>query len=193
MKLLLVDHEDSFVYNLAQVLGSLGADVAVERYTAPPARVSELDPDAVVFSPGPGAPSDPRLSRLARHLLSGSGPGLPTLGVCFGHELIGEVFGARVVRAPAPVHGEVTPIVHRGTDIFQHLPRRFPGARYHSLVLSRQSVPPELEVLASAPDGTVMAIRHRSRPIWGVQFHPDSFLTPAGPRLLQNFLEMVDR
>jgi anthranilate synthase component 2 len=191
VKLLLIDHEDSFVYNLAQAFGELGADVRVARYTIPPQSLRSFDPDAVVFSPGPGAPADVRLSRLARSYLSETAESIPILGVCFGHELIGEVFGGRVVRAHMPVHGEVAAIMHDGTGLFHGLPRGFEGARYHSLVLSRTHIPDELAVAATTPEGTVMAVRHVRRPIWGVQFHPESYLTRCGPRLLENFLRMV--
>lgn len=193
MKVLLIDHEDSFVYNLAQTLGSLNADVRVLRYTVPFEEAQRFDPDAVVLSPGPGHPSDTRLTGLARRYLAPEGPEVSVLGVCLGHQLIGEYFGGRVVRAGVPVHGETAPVRHDGQGVFRRVPSPFPAARYHSLVIDPKSCPPELLIAARAPRGVVMSVRHRDRPIVGVQFHPESYLTPQGPHIVANFLREARR
>lgn len=188
MRVVLIDHEDSFVYNLAQALSTLDADVRVVRYTVPYATAQRFDPDAVVLSPGPGHPTDARLTGLARRYLATNGPGLPILGVCLGHQLIGEYFGGRVVRAGAPVHGEVAAVMHDGRGLFRRVPSPFRAARYHSLVIEPRSCPPDLEVVARTPEGVVMSVRHTQLPIFGVQFHPESYMTPEGPHILANFL-----
>jgi len=188
MKVLLVDHEDSFVHNIEQALRALGAEVDVQRSTLPPAAAIRFDPDAVVLSPGPGRPGDRRRTRLSRAVLARWEQERPFLGVCLGHQLLAERYGARVVRAAAPVHGERTRIVHDGRGIFRGLPSPTYVARYHSLVVDPRSVPSALEVSAWGAGGVVMGLRHRSRPIASVQFHPESYLTATGPRLFANFL-----
>ena len=193
MKVLLVDHEDSFVHNIEQALAADGASVTCLRGTAPLRESLRLDPDAIVLSPGPGHPRDRRLTGLARELLGRWDRERPFLGVCLGHQLIGEYYGARVVRARAPVHGETSRIHHDGRGIFAHVPDPTDVARYHSLLVAPDSVPSVLEIAAQSEDGEVMALRHRHRPVESVQFHPESYLTPAGPRLLRNFLRGVRR
>jgi anthranilate synthase/aminodeoxychorismate synthase-like glutamine amidotransferase len=188
VKLLLIDHEDSFVYNLAQAFGTLGADVTVLRYTEPRRSALDVHPDFVVLSPGPGSPADPAVTGLARSFLADP-KGPPILGVCLGHQLIGSFFGGRVIHAATPVHGEVAQVTHDGVGLFQGLPSPFAAARYHSLVVDPARLPAVLEVTARTSDGAIMAIQHRDRPIYGVQFHPESFLTRPGPRLLENFLD----
>lgn len=193
MKVLLVDHEDSFVHNIEQALASDGARVDCLRATVPLAEAVRTDPDAIVLSPGPGHPSDRRVTGLARSLLSRWDRERPFLGVCLGHQLIAEHYGGRVVRAPAPVHGERSALVHDGQGIFRDLPSPMFAARYHSLVVRRASLPATLEVSASGLDGLVMALRHRERPVESVQFHPESYLTAEGPHLLKNFLSGARR
>lgn len=193
MKVLLVDHEDSFVHNIEQALAALGARVTCLRATVPVREAVRVDPDGVVLSPGPGHPSDRRITGLARHLLARWDTDLPFLGVCLGHQLIGEHYGGEVVRAPAPVHGELSELVHDRRGIFRGLPSPLSAARYHSLVVRPSSVPSDLEVSARGLDGLVMGLRHRRRPVESVQFHPESYLTRLGPRMLKNFLEGVRR
>jgi anthranilate synthase/aminodeoxychorismate synthase-like glutamine amidotransferase len=193
MRVLLLDHEDSFVYNIAQALRAAGAEVVTLRATRPASELRRVDPDAIVLSPGPGHPSDRRITGRARELLTAWDQERPFLGVCLGHQLIGEHYGARVTRGATPVHGETATLTHDGRGIFRHLPSPMLGARYHSLVVAAAGVPPELEISARDPAGVVMALRHRSRPVESVQFHPESYLTPEGPRLLSNFLREARR
>ena len=193
MKVLLIDHEDSFVYNLYQNLRTLGAEVDCVRYTEPVRESIARDPDAVVLSPGPGHPKDRRVTGHARQLLALWRREKPFLGVCLGHQLIGEYYGGLVGRAEAPVHGETVEIEHIDVPLFHRVPRRFRGARYHSLVVRRRQLPQQLVVTASAKGGTIMALDHRTDPVHGVQFHPESYLTPEGNRILANFLREVRR
>ncbi len=193
MKVLLVDHEDSFVHNVEQALAARGAEVLVLRSTVPAPSAVRFDPDAVVLSPGPGHPRDRRLTRLSRELLARWEGERPFLGVCLGHQLLAEHFGARVVRARAPVHGERTRIVHDGRGLFAGVRSPTQAARYHSLVVDPSTVPSGLEISAWGAGGVVMALRHRSLPVESVQFHPESYLTDAGPRLFANFLRGARR
>jgi anthranilate synthase/aminodeoxychorismate synthase-like glutamine amidotransferase len=193
MKVLLVDHEDSFVYNIEQALRVGGALVECRRSSTPLREIVRTDPDAVVLSPGPGHPRDRRITSLGRSLLARWDRERPFLGVCLGHQLIAEYYGGRVVHAPMPVHGEVTELRHDGRGIFRDVPSPMRGARYHSLAVRRSSVPSSLEVSARDPDGLVMGLRHRDRPVESVQFHPESYLTPEGPHLLRNFLRGARR
>ncbi|HYA54767.1 MAG TPA: aminodeoxychorismate/anthranilate synthase component II [Thermoplasmata archaeon] len=193
MKVLLVDHEDSFVHNIEQALAAEGVDVRCLRSTVPLAEALRVDPDAVVLSPGPGHPSDRRLTGLSRRLLARWDSERPFLGVCLGHQLISEYYGARVVRARAPVHGDVTRIAHDRRGLFEGIPTPTWVARYHSLVVDPASVPYDLEVSARGSGGLVMAVRHRRHPINSVQFHPESYLTSEGPELLRNFLQGARR
>ncbi|HUP70473.1 MAG TPA: aminodeoxychorismate/anthranilate synthase component II [Acidimicrobiales bacterium] len=185
-RVLVVDNYDSFVYNLVQYLGELGAEPVVFRNDA--ISVEEamaLQPDAVLISPGPGRPADAGVSNA---LIEKMGPVVPVLGVCLGHQCIGEVFGGSVVRAPQVMHGKTSVVRHRGTGVFAGLPQPFEATRYHSLMVERDGLPDMLEVTAEAEDGVIMGLRHRELQIEGVQFHPESILTPAGKSLLQNFL-----
>ncbi|MBW3601215.1 MAG: aminodeoxychorismate/anthranilate synthase component II [Actinobacteria bacterium] len=193
-RVFLVDNYDSFAYNLAQALGELGARVDVARNDA--FTIAELradPPDAIVVSPGPGAPRDAGLSNEVVRAFAGR---RPVLGVCLGHQCIGEVYGATVVRAPELVHGKTSAINHDGAGVFAGLARPFDATRYHSLVVDAATVPAALEVTAwtagPRPGGRlIMGLRHRELPLEGVQFHPESILTSVGARLLDNFLSLV--
>ncbi|HTW39282.1 MAG TPA: aminodeoxychorismate/anthranilate synthase component II [Thermoplasmata archaeon] len=193
MKILLVDHEDSFVHNVEQALTSRGAEVLCVRATAPLRQAVRFDPDAVVLSPGPGHPRDRRMTGLARSLLRRWDEERPFLGVCLGHQLVAEYYGAPVVRAESPVHGETSPVRHDGRGIFSRVPSPTIVARYHSLVVAPNAVPAPLEISATSDDGVVMAVRHRTRPVESVQFHPESYLSVDGPRIFSNFLAAVRR
>ena len=186
-RVLVVDNYDSFVYNLVQYLGELGAEPTVVRNDAvPAARVLALAPDAVVISPGPGRPADAGISS---ELIAAAGAaGIPVLGVCLGHQCIGEVFGGRVVHAPTIMHGKTSPVRHRSVGVFAGLDNPFQATRYHSLVVDPGSLPAELEVTAETDEGVIMGLRHRRLPVEGVQFHPESILTEPGRDLLRNFL-----
>src|ERR687897_813422 len=183
--LLMIDNYDSFTYNLVHLFEELGADVVVHRNDALTVEEAEaLRPDRLVVSPGPGQPADAGISvELIRRL----GPRMPTLGVCLGHQAIVEAFGGEVGQARALLHGKASPVEHDGKGVFSGLPEPMEAGRYHSL--AAVSVPDELEITARTPDGEVMGVRHRTLPIEGVQFHPESVLTPLGPRLGRNFLE----
>ena len=183
--LLLIDNYDSFTYNLAHLFGELGAEVVVRRNDAIDAGEAErLAPSHLVVSPGPGRPADAGVSvELVRRL----GPKVPTLGVCLGHQVIVEAFGGEVGQAKRLVHGKPSEIEHDGRGLFEGLPERFEAGRYHSLAAT--TIPGELEVSATCSEGEVMAVRHRELPVDGVQFHPESVLTPVGPELARNFLE----
>lgn len=183
---MLIDNYDSFTRNLADGLAQLGADVAIVRNDeVRAADVLAARPRGVVLSPGPRAPRD---AGICLPWLRIAPPRMPVLGVCLGHQAIGEAFGGRVVRAGEPVHGRALPVVHRGGGLLAGLPSPFLAARYHSLVVDGGSLPATLEATAWSRDGEIMALRHRTRPIEGVQFHPESFLTPVGPAILAAFL-----
>jgi anthranilate synthase/aminodeoxychorismate synthase-like glutamine amidotransferase len=183
--ILLVDNYDSFTYNLAHLFGALGAEVTVRRNDEIDADEAErLAPSHLVVSPGPGRPSDAGVSKAVIERL---GPSTPTLGVCLGHQAIVEVFGGEVGYARELLHGKASPVRHDGKGLFRGLPEPFDAGRYHSLAAT--CLPDDLEPTAYADDGEVMAVRHRSLPIVGVQFHPESVLTPDGPALARNFLE----
>jgi anthranilate synthase/aminodeoxychorismate synthase-like glutamine amidotransferase len=182
-----IDNYDSFVYNLVQYLGELGAEPIVYRHDELDlAGLRRLEPDALLVSPGPGRPEAAGLSNDA--ILDCATRGIPVLGVCLGHQCIGHVYGGDVVRAPQVMHGKTSVISHDGAGVFAGLPDPFRATRYHSLVVDRGSVPAELIVSAESEDGTVMGLRHRSLPVEGVQFHPESILTESGHALLRNFL-----
>jgi anthranilate synthase/aminodeoxychorismate synthase-like glutamine amidotransferase len=184
--ILVVDHQDSFVYNLVQVVAAMEQTVqVVASESASAAELAALEPDAVILSPGPGRPEAAGCFEELVRILPDS---IPLLGVCLGHQALGTAFGARVVRAPQPVHGKATPILHDGSALFSGLPSPFEAGRYHSLVVERASLPDRLTVTAETADGLVMGLAHRSLPRFGVQFHPESILTPDGPRLMANFL-----
>ncbi len=190
-RVLLVDNYDSFTYNLVQELGELGADPVVHRNDAiDVGGIRREGPDAVIISPGPGRPESAGISLAVVSQLAGE---VPILGVCLGHQCIGQAYGAKVVRAPRLMHGKTSPVHHRGTGTFEGLPDPFVATRYHSLVVTPASVPDELEVTATTAEGVVMGLRHRSLAVEGVQFHPESIFTPSGPTFLANFLAQVGR
>src|SRR4051795_5276731 len=187
-RVLVIDNYDSFVYNLVQYLGELGAEPLVHRSDALTLeQIIDLDPDAVLVSPGPGRPEDAGLSNDVIRHFAGS---RPVLGVCLGHQCIGQVFGGEVVRASRIMHGKTSLVHHNGTGVLTGLPDPFEATRYHSLAVERGSLPPTIEVTAEADEGTVMALRHRdfAPPVEGVQFHPESILTHGGHQMLQSFL-----
>ena len=188
--MLVVDNYDSFVYNLVQELGELGAEPVVFRNDAiDVAGIRAERPDAVLISPGPGRPEDGGVSLEAITSLAGE---IPLLGVCLGHQCIGQAYGGEVVAAPHLMHGKTSEIHHDEQGIFAGLPNPFVATRYHSLVVSPDSVPDDLVVTATSTDGVVMGLRHRSLPVLGVQFHPESVLTASGPALLANFLRQLE-
>lgn len=185
-RVVLIDNFDSFVYNLAQCFGSLGAEPVVVRSDRGVDALEELEPDALVVSPGPGTPSEAGMSIEAIGRWAGR---VPVLGVCLGHQCVASAFGAQVWRAPVgPMHGKSSRIWHDGSGVFAGLPSPLEAIRYHSLAVSEESLPPLLRVTARADDGTVMGLTHAEVPVTGVQFHPESVLTPQGERLLANFL-----
>jgi para-aminobenzoate synthetase component 2 len=183
---LMIDNYDSFTFNLVQYLGELGADVVVKRNDATDiAGVRAMAPDAIVISPGP---CTPRQAGISVELIRELAGGLPILGVCLGHQCIGEAFGGRVVRAGRLMHGKTSPILHDSRTIFSGLPSPFEGIRYHSLLVEPDSLPECLEVSAWTAEGEIMGLRHRRLAVEGVQFHPESILTGHGKELLKNFL-----
>jgi anthranilate synthase component II len=188
MIVLVIDNYDSFTFNLVQYLGELGADVRVVRNDAATiADVAAVHPHRIVISPGPGRPEDAGITMGVIRELGGR---TPLLGVCLGHQAIGAVFGGAVVRARAPMHGKTSTIDHDGRGVFQGISGPFVASRYHSLVVADAALPADLEVSArTREDGTIMGLRHRARPIHGVQFHPESILTGEGRHILRNFLE----
>ncbi|HWL64480.1 MAG TPA: aminodeoxychorismate/anthranilate synthase component II [Actinomycetota bacterium] len=190
MRLLLIDNFDSFVYNLAQAFGAIGVEPVVVRNDVNLADLKKIEPDAVVVSPGPGTPETAGVSIEAVEYFGGR---VPVLGVCLGHQCIGAAFGGRIDRAPVgPVHGKTSQISHDGKGVFAGLSSPFVATRYHSLCVTEGEVPDELEVTASSEDGVIMGVRHRTLPIEGVQFHPESVLTVDGPRLLENFVASAE-
>ncbi len=185
--IVMIDNYDSFTYNLVQYLGELGAEVSVFRNDEITVHeIAALRPSHVVVSPGPCAPDQAGVTLEAIERLAGL---VPLLGVCLGHQAIGQAFGGRVVRARQVMHGKVSRIEHDGKGVFASLPDGFIATRYHSLAVERESLPDCLEITAHAQDGEIMGLRHRSLPVEGVQFHPEALLTEHGHRMLQNFLE----
>jgi anthranilate synthase component II len=188
--LLMIDNYDSFTYNLVQYFGELGEDVRVARNDEITLdQIEELSPERICISPGPCSPNQAGISlallqRFAQHI--------PILGVCLGHQAIGQVFGGDVVRAKTLMHGKISPVEHTSSGVFENLPNRFSAARYHSLAVERTSLPECLEVTAWTDDGEIMGLRHRTLPIEGVQFHPESIATEHGHALLRNFLQLSE-
>ncbi len=186
---LLIDNYDSFTYNLFHFLGELGAEVEVRRNDAIAASAAvEMHPQGIVMSPGP---CDPDRAGICLELIAAAAGRVPLLGVCLGHQAIGQAFGGKVVRANAPMHGKLSAVHHDGRGVFAGLPSPFEATRYHSLVVERDSLPEVLEVAAETEDGIVMGLRHTELPIHGVQFHPESIASEHGHALLQNFLQLA--
>ncbi|MCH8820348.1 MAG: aminodeoxychorismate/anthranilate synthase component II [Acidobacteria bacterium] len=187
--ILVIDNYDSFTYNLVQILGELGCDIQVRRNDAVTvAEVGEMNPDGIVISPGPGLPADAGISiavvqEFSRHT--------PILGVCLGHQAIGEAFGGKVIQAPQLMHGKTSWVYHEGDAVLSDLPNPFEATRYHSLVLRREDLPECLVVNAWTEDGVIMGLRHQDHALFGVQFHPESVMTPEGMKLLGNFVEKL--
>jgi anthranilate synthase component 2 len=187
--ILLIDNYDSFTFNLVHYLGELGAVCDVRRNdTLSVADALALTPEAIVLSPGPCTPNE---AGICLDLITAAAGRIPILGVCLGHQAIGQVFGGRVIRAPRPVHGKTSPVLHDGTDVFAGLPSPFNATRYHSLIVDRATLPDALAVTAWTEDGLIMGLAHRSLPIYGVQFHPESIASEHGHDLLANFLTIT--
>jgi len=191
MKVLVIDNYDSFVYNLVQYVGELGADPIVYRNDEISLkRAMKLRPDRIIISPGPGTPEDPRYFGVCSEILQTMSPKIPTLGVCLGHQGIISTFGGRIIHAKRLMHGKTSMIKHDGKGIFKGVDNPIEATRYHSLVGNRRTMPPCLEITAeSVDDGEIMGVRHVEYPIEGVQFHPESILTTDGKRIIKNFLE----
>ncbi len=186
--LLVIDNYDSFTFNLVQYFGQLGVAMRVFRNDELSAAEAEkLNPDRVLISPGPCTPTEAGVSLDIIKTFAGK---KPILGVCLGHQAIGQQFGGKVIRADRQMHGKLSPIQHRGTDIFQNLPSPFTATRYHSLLVERSSLPDCLEITAETAEGEIMGLRHKQFPIYGVQFHPESIATEGGMKILQNFLAL---
>lgn len=187
--ILLIDNYDSFTWNLVHYLGQLGAAVEVHRndqITVDAALAKQ--PKAIVLSPGP---CDPDKAGICLDLIKRAGETTPILGVCLGHQAIGQIYGGKVVRAPAPMHGKVSTIRHQGRSVFKNLPDAFKATRYHSLTIDRASLPNSLTITAESDDGVIMGVAHREHPVHGVQFHPESIATEHGHALLRNFLDLA--
>jgi anthranilate synthase/aminodeoxychorismate synthase-like glutamine amidotransferase len=183
-----IDNYDSFTYNLVQYLGTLGAEVHVRRNDAITVKeLVALAPDGLLISPGPGEPKDAGVTEDAIRALAGT---VPILGVCLGHQALGEVYGGKVVRAPRLMHGKTSPILHRGRGLFAGLDNPFEATRYHSLIVERETLPDVFEVMAWTPENELMGIKHKQHETWGVQFHPESILTLPGLKLIENFLTL---
>ena len=186
--LLVIDNYDSFTFNLVQYFGQLGVAMRIFRNDELSAAEAEkLNPDRVLISPGPCTPTEAGVSLDIIKTFAGK---KPILGVCLGHQAIGQQFGGKVIRADRQMHGKLSPIQHRGTDIFQNLPSPFTATRYHSLLVERSSLPDCLEITAETAEGEIMGLRHKQFPIYGVQFHPESIATEGGMKILQNFLAL---
>ena len=186
--ILVIDNYDSFTFNLVQYLGELGQEVKVYRNNhISTSEIKILNPDYLVLSPGPGTPNQAGISVEIVQKLSNL---IPILGVCLGHQSIGQAFGAKIIRAPSPMHGKTSFITHDGLDIYKGLPNPFEATRYHSLTVDEKTLPSCLEVTAHSEDGLIMGLKHISCPVFGIQFHPESILTKVGKQLLKNFLEL---
>ena len=190
MRVTLIDNYDSFTFNLVHYIGELGADVKVWRNDAISVEEAlDEEPDALVLSPGPCTPNE---AGICLDLVRAAGATKPILGVCLGHQAIGQVFGGRVVRAPVPMHGKISRVSHNARGLFRGVNGPFHATRYHSLVIDRATAPEDLEITAEADDGLIMAVSHRDRPVHGVQFHPESIASEHGRTILKNFLDLAN-
>jgi anthranilate synthase component 2 len=186
---LLIDNYDSFTYNLYHYLGELGAQLVVKRNDAlTAAEAVAMSPQGIILSPGPCTPNEAGICLKLIEAVAGK---VPLLGVCLGHQALGQAFGGKVVRAPAPLHGKLSQVKHRGIGVFQDIPTPFTGTRYHSLIVDRATLPDCLEITAETSDGLIMGMQHREYPMHGVQFHPESIASEHGHRLLGNFLRIA--
>jgi anthranilate synthase/aminodeoxychorismate synthase-like glutamine amidotransferase len=189
--ILMIDNYDSFTYNLVQYLGQLGEEVYVRRNDEITlAEIEDMKPEAIFLSPGPCSPQE---AGITVDIVRAFHKGIPILGVCLGHQAIASAFGARVVRAGRIMHGKTSPILNDGRTIFEGLASPFPAGRYHSLIVERETLPDCLEISAETVEGEIMGLRHRRWPVEGIQFHPESILTPGGKRIIKNFLKLLDR
>jgi len=187
--ILFIDNYDSFTYNLVDLLGKLDPDLKVVRNDEiQVGQIGDMIPQGIVISPGPGRPEDAGISM---EVINKYGSHIPVLGICLGHQSIGQIFGGKVIRADAPVHGKTSRVVHRNHFIFEKLPDRFEATRYHSLIVEKSSLPACLETIAETEDGVIMGIQHKEFPVTGLQFHPESILTPDGPKMLANWLNKI--
>ena len=187
--LVLIDNYDSFTYNLVHYLGELGGECRVfrnDKITV--AEVIKMEPKGIVLSPGPCTPNE---AGICLELIERAGPTIPLLGVCLGHQAVGQAYGGKVVRAPVPMHGKLSEITHAGKSLFKGLPRKFEVTRYHSLIVERKGLPAELAVTARTADGLIMGLQHKMHPVHGVQFHPESIASEHGHALLANFLDLA--
>ncbi|HEU5048040.1 MAG TPA: aminodeoxychorismate/anthranilate synthase component II [Rickettsiales bacterium] len=188
--ILLLDNYDSFTYNLLHYLGELGKEVVVRRNDAvTAAEVLAMKPEGIVISPGPGTPDE---SGICLELVKEAAGKVPLLGVCLGHQTIGQVFGGKVIRAPEPMHGKISPVYHTGKSVFKDLPSPFNATRYHSLIVEKSSLPDCLEITAETQDGIIMGLQHKQYAIHGVQFHPESIASEHGHALLKNFVALTN-
>ncbi|MBU2027849.1 MAG: aminodeoxychorismate/anthranilate synthase component II [Proteobacteria bacterium] len=189
--ILMIDNYDSFTYNLVQYLGQLGEEVCVRRNDEITlTEIEDMKPEAIFLSPGPCSPQE---AGITVDIVRAFHKGIPILGVCLGHQAIASAFGARVVRAGRIMHGKTSPILNDGRTIFEGLASPFPAGRYHSLIVERETLPNCLEISAETAEGEIMGLRHRRWPVEGIQFHPESILTPGGKRIIKNFLKLLDR
>ncbi len=187
----MIDNYDSFTYNLVQYLGQLGEEVCVRRNDEITiTEIEDMKPEAIFLSPGPCSPQE---AGITVDIVRAFHKGIPILGVCLGHQAIASAFGARVVRAGRIMHGKTSPILNDGRTIFEGLASPFPAGRYHSLIVERETLPDCLEISAETAEGEIMGLRHRRWPVEGIQFHPESILTPGGKRIIKNFLKLLDR
>jgi len=187
MKILVIDNYDSFTYNLVQLLGKFKNKLVIKRNDEIDAnQIAELNPDKILISPGPGKPEDSKVSLIA---IREFGQNIPILGVCLGHQAIGQIYGGKVIKAPVLMHGKTSQIKHDSKTIFKNIPQNFEATRYHSLIVERETLPSVLEISAETNDGIIMGIRHKDYPVEGIQFHPESILTYEGKNLIKNWLE----
>ena len=187
MKILVIDNYDSFTFNLVQLIGKFSTETVVKRNDKISLEeIDELNPDKIVISPGPGIPQD---SGISLDVIKYCGKKTPVLGVCLGHQGIGYSFGCKITNAPYLMHGKTSKIIHDGKNIYNNIPQNFQAGRYHPLVVNRESVPEELTITAETEDGIIMGIRHKNFPIEGIQFHPESILTPQGEQIIKNWIE----
>lgn len=187
MKILVIDNYDSFTFNLVQLIGNFTNDIIVKRNDKVTIdEIKEIAPDKIVISPGPGKPED---SNISLNVINELGDKIPVLGVCLGHQGIGISFGGKIINAPTLMHGKTSEIIHNGKGVYKSLPQKFEAGRYHSLVIDKTSLPEVLEITSETEDGVIMGVKHKSFPIEGIQFHPESILTPLGKDLIKNWLE----